>query len=209
MEGSEVAIVDVREVGPETVALAVKTPPGFDARPGQFVQIRDDVGGEAVTRHYSVSSPTVTDTFEITVGVDPGGTLSPLLAEASPGDTVEVDGPYGRVYYEGEERAVVLAAGPGIGPAVGVAERTLVDGGRAAVVYLTDELVHEARLSALAAAGADVYVVGEANFEAAVGAAGGPGQTFVYGFEPFVQAAAAAVEAAGSDPDDAKVENFG
>jgi 3-phenylpropionate/trans-cinnamate dioxygenase ferredoxin reductase subunit len=209
MEGSEVALVDVREVGADTVALAVETPPDFDARPGQFVQVRAVVDGEAVTRHYSVSSPTVTDTFEITVGVDPGGTLSPWLADASPGDTVEVDGPYGRVYYDGEERTVVLAAGPGIGPAVGVAERTLAEGGRAAVVYPTDVIVHEARLSALAAAGADVYVVGEASFEAAVGAAVGRGQTFVYGFEPFVEAAAAAIAAAGDNPADAKVENFG
>ena len=209
MEGTEVAVVDVSEVGPGTVAITVEAPPGFDARPGQFVQVRAVVDGEAVTRHYSVSSPTVSHTFEITVGVDPGGTLSPWLAEAAPGDTVEVDGPYGRVYYEGEERAVVLAAGPGVGAAVAVAERALAEGGGAAVVYRTDELVHEARLSGLAAAGAAVYVVGEAGFPAAVDAVAGRGQTFVYGFEPFVEAAGAALEAAGADPDGAKVENFG
>ena len=209
MEGTEVEIVDVSEVGPDTVALAVAAPAGFDARPGQFVQVRGTVDGEAVTRHYSVSSPSVTDTFELTVGVDPDGTLSPWLADAAPGDTVEVDGPFGRVYYDGEARVAVLAAGPGVGPAVGVAERALAEGGEAALVYRADGVVHESRLAGLAAAGADVFVVGEAHFPAAVSAAVGGGQTFVYGFAPFVEAAETAIAEAGVDPEAAKVENFG
>ncbi|MDY6779709.1 MAG: FAD-binding oxidoreductase, partial [Halobacteria archaeon] len=68
------------------------------------------------------SSPRVGEAFEITVGVDPDGDLSPALADLRTGDTVEVDGPYGRVYYEGGD-AVVLAGGPGVGPAVGIGER--------------------------------------------------------------------------------------
>lgn len=206
-----VEIVDVQSVGPGTVALAVEAPPGFDARPGQFVQVRATVDGEAVTRHYSVSSPRVTETFEVTVGVDPEGTLSPWLADAAPGDPVEVDGPFGRVYYDGEPRAVVLAAGPGIGPAVGVAERTVQERNEAAVVYRADALVHEARLSGLALAGADVFVVGEDRFADAVDAVVDGGQVFVYGFEPFVEAARATLDdvGAGVDGADAKVENFG
>lgn len=209
MEETDVEIVDVSEVGPDTVALAVKAPSGFDARPGQFVQVRGSVDGESVTRHYSISSPRVTDAFELTVGVDPDGTLSLWLADAAPGDTVEVDGPFGRVYYDGEKRVVILGAGPGIGAAVGVAERVLAEGGDAALVYPTDEVVHEARLSGLAAGGADVYVVDEGDFGKAVAAALGRGRTFIYGFTPFVEAAKAAIADAGGDPDEAKVENFG
>jgi 3-phenylpropionate/trans-cinnamate dioxygenase ferredoxin reductase subunit len=211
MEDTEVEVVDVESVGPETVALAVEAPPDFDARAGQFVQLRATVDGEAVTRHYSVSSPRVTGTFEVTVGVDPEGTLSPWLADAAPGDAVEVAGPFGRVYYDGEPRAIVLAAGPGIGPGVGVAERAVQEGNEAAVVYRADALVHEARLSGLALAGADVIVVGEDRFADAVAAVADRGQVFVYGFEPFVETARAALEDAdaGVDPSDAKVENFG
>jgi 3-phenylpropionate/trans-cinnamate dioxygenase ferredoxin reductase subunit len=209
MEGTEVEIVDVRDVGPDTVALRVASPPGFDARPGQFVQVRATVDGDTVTRHYSVSSPEVDETFELTVGIDPDGTLTPWLAGAEPGDTVEVDGPFGRVYYEDEDGVVVLAAGPGIGAAVGVAEASLARGGDAAVAYLTEGLVHEDRLARLAAAGARVYVVGDERFEAAVGEVLGHGQVFVYGFSPFVDAAEAAITAAGGDPAAAKVENFG
>lgn len=210
MEGTEVAVIDRRRVGPGTVALSVETPPGFNARPGQFVQVRARVEGEAVTRHYSISSPTVLETFELTVGVDPDGTLSPWLAGLELGTTLEVAGPFGRVHYEDESSVVVLAAGPGVGPAVGVAERAILEGGDAAVVYRTDSIVHERRLARLGQAGAAVYVVGSREaFEAAVATVGQRGQPFVFGFEPFVEAARAAIEATGGDPAAAKTENFG
>lgn len=213
MEGTPVEIVEIGQVGPETVALRVESPPDFDARPGQFVQLRAVVDGEAVTRHYSISAPRVAETFELTVGVDPEGTLSPWLAGSTAGATVEVDGPYGRVYYEDEPRVVVLAAGPGIGAAVGVSEAAISGGGDAAIVYHTDALVHEARLARLARAGARAYVVGRAEaFEPAVQqvlADVDRGQVFVYGFAPFVETAETAIAAAGVDPLDAKVENFG
>lgn len=210
MEGTEVDVVDRRGVGPGTIALSVETPRGFDARPGQFVQVRATVDGEPVTRHYSISSPTVSETFELTVGVDPDGTLSPWLANVDPGETLEVDGPFGRVHYEGESSVVVLAAGPGIGPAVGVAERAIRDGGDAAVVYRADDLVHERRLSRLALAGAPVYAVeSREGFDGAAATVLDRGQPFVFGFEPFVEDAEAAIETSGGDPREAKVENFG
>lgn len=210
MEGTEVAVVDVREVGPATVAVELESPPGFDASPGQFVQVRAPVDGEAITRHYSISSPRIDDTFEITVGVDPEGTLSPRLARAAPGDRLAVDGPFGRVFYEGEDRVGLLASGPGIGPAVGIAERALGEGGDVVLLYRTDDPVHERRLSDLAAAGASTFVVRDGDrFAASLGAVVEDRQVFVYGFEPFVESAQAAIETVGGDPTRAKVENFG
>ena len=210
MEGTEVEIVDVRGVGPDTIAIRVASPSEFEARPGQFVQVRATFDGDPVTRHYSVSSSVVAETFELTVGIDPDGTLTPRLAEATPGDTVEVAGPFGRVYYEDDDRVAVLASGPGIGAAVGVAEATLAGGGDAALVYRAEGLVHEERLARLAAAGARVYVVaGDDGFEAAVGDVLGEGRVYVYGFAPFVGVAETAIAAAGGDPATAKVENFG
>lgn len=210
MEGTDCEVLDRRSVGPATVALVLAAPPGFEAAPGQFVQLRADVDGEAVTRHYSISSPVVADQFEVTVGVDPNGTLSPWLATVEPGTAVAIDGPYGRVHYEDESHVVVLAAGPGIGPAVGVAERTIGDGGEAAVVYRTETPVHERRLAGLARAAADVFLASTSPaFEAAVAAVVDRGQVLVYGFQPFVDDATAAIRRAGGDPDDARVENFG
>lgn len=210
MDGTPVEIVDVRAVGPDTVALTIETPPNVAARPGQFVQVRATVSGTDVTRHFSIPSPEVTDTFEPTVGVGPDGTLSPWLARATPGDTVEGDGPFGRVYYADEARVTILCAGPGIGPAVGIAERVHHDGGEATIVYRSDAPVHEARLARLASAGIRVFLAATAEaFTAAVAEAVPDGQLFVFGFEPFVETAEAAIVAAGGDAAGAKVENFG
>ncbi|WP_121821916.1 ferredoxin--NADP reductase [Halostella salina] len=207
MDATQVSVRDVRSVGPDTVALRLETPDEFDARPGQFVLLRATVDGEEVSRHYTLSSPDVDETFEITVGVDPDGDLSPWLADLSPGETVTVEGPFGTVFYEDTD-VVLLAGGPGVGPAVGMAERALADGHEVAVVYRDEAPAHEDRLAALSAGGATVVLTTD-DLAAGVAEATGNGQVYVFGFREFVDDALAAVEAAGGDPDDAKVENFG
>ena len=209
MDQTDARIVAVRDVGAHDIALDIETPDGFDARPGQFVKLTAD--GES--RFYTISSPDVEGTFEVTVEVDPEGTLGPWLAEREPDDTVGVAGPFGNDYYEGESRVVVLAGGPGVGPAVGIAERALSEGHAAAVVYLDDSPVHEDRLSELVVAGADVFVLSEeagltdATREAITGEA--DEQVFIYGFADFLDLATTAIDAVGGDSEGAKVENFG
>lgn len=212
MDPTAVRIAAVREVGPSAIALELAVPAEFSARPGQFVKLAADLDGRE-TRFYSVSSPTADVTAEVTIEVDPDGALGPWLADREVGDTVTLSGPFGNAYYEDESRVVVLAGGPGIGPSVGVAERALADGGEAAVVYRDDAPIHEARLEALSAAGASVFVLEEdASMTRAAAAAltGGDGeQVFVYGFADFLDLATDAVAAAGGRPDEAKMENFG
>ena len=167
--------------------------------------------GETEPRFYTISSPDVEGTFELTVGIDPDGTVAPLLADLAAGDTVTVAGPFGSDYYEDEPRAVILAGGPGVGPAVGIAERALAEGNDAALVYRDDAPVHEDRLDAIADDGAFVRVLGadEDLTDATAAALEDGGQLFVYGFADFIDAATAAVEAAGGSTEDAKIENFG
>jgi len=205
---TEVTVADVRSVGADAVALDITTPEGFTARPGQFVKVGTP---DRESRFYTISSPRVGDTFEITVEVDPEGTLAPWLADRETGDRLELSGPFGNTYYEDEPRAVVLAGGPGVGPAVGIAERALADGNDAAVVYCDDTPIHEARLDAVDRDGGYVSILEEgASMVPAVRAAlEGGGQVFVYGFADFLDAATDAIAAAGGDPDEAKVENFG
>lgn len=215
MDTIETTVAGVEDVGTDAVAIEITTPPGFDARPGQFVRLSATVGGESVSRFYTVSSPDTVGTFELTVGYDPeeGGAFSEYLLSIAPNDEITIAGPFGNDYYEDEPRVVVLAGGPGVGPAVAIAERALADGGAAAVVYRDDDPLHEDRLAALSTAGADVFVLPDGTVltdavsDALTGEDGE--QVFVYGFGDFLDDAEAAIAAAGGDPNAAKSENFG
>jgi cytochrome-b5 reductase len=208
-----VAVTAVRDVGPRTIAIEFEAPSGLDAEPGQFLKLTGAVDGEEYSRFYTLSSPGVDDTFEITVGIDPeeAGPFSDFLRDLAAGDTVGISGPFGRSFYESEPRVVVLAGGPGVGPAVGIGEAAVADGNEVAVVYQTDAQAHEDRLDALRDAGAAVLVTdGDIAEHVAAAVTGADGeQVFVYGFDEFVDEATAAIDAAGVDPDAAKVENFG
>lgn len=210
-----VVVVAAESVGPDTIALTFETPADFSARPGQFVKLTGAVDGEEYSRFYTLSSPGVEDTFEITIGIDPdeAGPFSVLLADLEPGDELEMSGPFGKSYYEDEPRAVVLAGGPGVGPAVGIAERALGDGHDVAVVYLDDQPAHEARLEGLVAMGGTVVMDAEdadlADHVDDVIRGDDGEQVFVYGFADFVDRAREAIEHAGGDVDAAKVESFG
>ena len=211
MDETECRVAAVRGVGPDTVAIDIETPDGLSARPGQFVKLTFEVDGEEEPRFYTISSPDVDGTFEITVGIDPEGTVAPILADMQADDSVTVAGPFGSDYYEDEARAVILAGGPGVGPAVGIAERALEEDNDAAIVYRDDAPVHEDRLAAIEDAGGLVHVLDadEDLSDSTADALAEGGQLFVYGFADFIDVATAAVEAAGGTTDDAKIENFG
>ncbi|MFB6309357.1 MAG: FAD-dependent oxidoreductase [Haloarculaceae archaeon] len=211
MDETECTVAAVETVGPDTVAIAFESPDGFDARPGQFLKLTLTVDGDEESRFYTISSPTVQPTFEITVEIDPEGAVGPHVDDLDAGDSVRLSGPFGSDYYEDEDRVVVLAGGPGVGPAVGIAERALDDGGEAAVVYRDSQPVHRDRLAAIEDRGALVSILDddEALTDAVADALADGGQLFVYGFADFIDDALAAVGAAGEDTDDAKIENFG
>jgi len=211
MDERSLTVAAVRTVGPDAIAIDVESPDDFAAEPGQFVKLTLEVEGSEESRFYTISSPDVDGEFEMTVGIDPDGEVAPHLADLEAGDTVRIEGPFGSDYYEGEPRAVLLAGGPGIGPAIGIAERALADGNDAALVYQDDAPIHEDRLDALREQGVLVHVLdGDADLTDAVAEATAEGgQVFIYGFADFLDDATAALEAAGVDTEAAKVENFG
>lgn len=215
MDPLETTVVGVRDIGSDAVAIDIRTPTGFSALPGQFLKLSTTLDGESVGRFYTISSPDVTETFELTVSYDSdeGGDFSEYLLSLDAGDSIRITGPFGDCHYENESRVVVLAGGPGIGPAVGIAERALTDGGSAAIVYRDDEPIHEERLASLAAADADVFVLTEettlTDAVSNVFTHGSDEQVFVYGFSDFLADVEAALEAAGADVAGVKTENFG
>ncbi|MFD1562057.1 ferredoxin--NADP reductase [Haloarchaeobius amylolyticus] len=212
MEGTPVTVASVSEVGPGTVALELETPADFDAKPGQFVLLRAEPDDEVLSRHYTLSSSSVEETFELTVGIDPDGNLSPWLADLEGGETVHIEGPFGRITYAGEDDVVAVAGGPGVGPAVAIAEAAHDAGHDAVVIYQDDEPAHEDRLEALEDAGATVTVLDESADEDladAVATHREDGQLYAFGFDDFVTFVADAIDDAGGDPDEALIENFG
>ena len=116
----DATVVGRESVGPNTFTLTFETPDGFEGLAGQFVRLSGEVSGESYARFYTLSSPDTVGSFEITVGIsEEGGPFSDYLADLSAGDEVDLAGPYGDEYYDGEDRAVVLAGGPGIGAEIG------------------------------------------------------------------------------------------
>jgi ferredoxin-NADP reductase len=212
MDERVVRVTAVETVGPDTVAIDVETPDGFEALPGQFVLVRATVGGEELSRYYTLSSPDVDGTFELTVGVDPDGEISPWLADLEAGAELTIEGPFGNVEYDDEGSVVVVAGGPGIGPAVAIAERAVDHGHDAVVLYQDDGPAHTDRLDVLEAAGATVHVFddeADADLGDAVGEYGDDGTVFVFGFADFCELVTDALAAAGLDADEANVESFG
>jgi len=214
MDTTDLTIAALESVGLDAIAITFDTPAGFSAYPGQFVKLTLDTDDGEQSRFYTISSPDVADTFEITVGIDPEGEVAPLLADLEPGDAVSVAGPFGDAYYQGNTDAVVLAGGPGVGPAVGIGERALDHGNGAAIIYQDRDPIHRDRLDDLSESGGFVRIVGEdadlsESVVAALDAVDDDAQVFVYGFADFLDGAMDALEVAGGDPETAKVENFG
>ncbi|MFC5970577.1 FAD-binding oxidoreductase [Halomarina salina] len=210
MDQTETSVTTVTSVGPDAVALELETPDGFVAQPGQFVRLGVEIDGDVESRFYTLSSPDTDETLEVTLTYDPESVVGARLADLSAGDTVTVAGPFGDAHYDGEAHALVLAGGPGVGAAVGIAERALAEDNDATVVYLDDEPLHEDRLSTLSGAGATVTLVSDADgLEAAVEEAAGDESVFVYGFDDFVGLASDALVENDFDVDAAAVESFG
>lgn len=198
----------VHTVGPRMVALVLDAPQEFTGYPGQFVLVRATINDEPLGRHYTISSPDTEDTFEITVEYTPDSTLSHWLANRTPTDRVHVEGPLGRLYYDGSTPVVVIASGPGIGAAVGVADRALQHDQPATIVYHAPALAHEDRLAKLASRGATVLVSSHPT-TGITDRVLDAGDVYVFGFREFIDPVRETIQATGRDPDDIAFENYG
>jgi ferredoxin-NADP reductase len=92
------------------------------AMPGQFLTFQWTIGGQRVTRSYTISSSPVHENYvEITPKRMENGCVSVFLNErAKPGLAVEASGPYGRFYFDQtiQKSIVLIAAGSGITPMI-------------------------------------------------------------------------------------------
>lgn len=199
-------ITRIEDVGERTVAIEVQTPTEFEAYPGQFVLVRATIDGEEETGYYTISSPDVEEFFEITVAVDPDGTLGPWLVERTIGEEITVEGPFGDIRYTGEDDALVFARGPGIGPAVGIAELARESGHDATIVHGGKQPPHQKRLTHLEERGVTVILTNDLSGTVESLTAD---EMYVFGFQGFIEETKDALTAVGVDLAEVEIESFG
>jgi ferredoxin-NADP reductase len=127
-----------------TFLFEAEDPALFHYDPGQFITLRLQIGGRAVDRCYTISTPpTRPHLIGITVKRQPGGLVSTWLHDTmSPGRRISGDGPFGLFSAARHPAAkyLFLSAGSGITPLMSMT-RTLYDLGSDTDVLF----VHSAR----------------------------------------------------------------
>jgi ferredoxin-NADP reductase/ferredoxin len=114
----------------KTFRLVGKEPVLFSYKPGQFVTVLADIGGQEVKRSYSISSsPSRPHTLELTVKRVPKGLVSNWMCdELKLGSPLRVRGPSGRFscFDYPSRKMLCIAAGSGVTPIMSMC-RWIVD----------------------------------------------------------------------------------
>jgi ring-1,2-phenylacetyl-CoA epoxidase subunit PaaE len=127
-------VLDIRRETPDAVSVGLAVEPdlapAFAFRPGQYLTVRRDFGGEEVRRSYSICAGLDDGHLRIGVRHVPGGIFSTFLAEQlRPGDTIEAMPPNGRFGPEIDPAArhayLGIAAGSGITPILSILSSVL------------------------------------------------------------------------------------
>ena len=137
----EALVREIDHLSHDVVRLRVETE-GFDYRPGQFLQL---IASDDLKRSYSLASHPEEDPFlEMHIRLHENGKMSRHLAEAlEPGHKLHVAGPLGTCFYEGvepDQPMLLIGAGTGLSPLVGVLRDALRRGHRGPI-----RLYHGAR----------------------------------------------------------------
>lgn len=95
----------------------------FKYKPGQWIDCYAEINGKRHVAGYSLtSSPTKQGFIELAVRVSDNPVTCFIHGEASPGDTLYIDGGQGDVYYDERmgDKVVLAAAGIGVAPLMGI-----------------------------------------------------------------------------------------
>ncbi|HZP43918.1 MAG TPA: FAD-dependent oxidoreductase [Candidatus Binatia bacterium] len=120
---------------PDTRSLFLRLPAGerLAFRPGQFISCLLPVGGERLTRPYSIASdPERGDLLEIVLNRVPGGAGSHYLLSLPEGAILHFTGPWGTFVLDRapDAEAVFIADGTGVAPIRPMIHRALATGPR-------------------------------------------------------------------------------
>jgi len=117
----ETTVVASRGLTPQTHGIMLKKPAGFSFRPTQFtfLSLKTDRGWDV--RPMSIATSTTRPSLEYAVRIS-DSPFKRAFASLRPGDTVAVQGPFGRFVLDEDRPAVLIAGGIGITPLKGMAE---------------------------------------------------------------------------------------
>jgi len=93
--------------------------PEFNYAPGQFITIHLEHNGKTLRRSYSIANvPTQNNRIEFAAGYVEGGPGTNLLFNLKPGDSININGPFGRLVLKDElpKRYILVATSTGITP---------------------------------------------------------------------------------------------
>jgi ferredoxin-NADP reductase len=89
----------------------------FVFTPGQFVSVHFDIGGETITRAYSIASAPNANRFALCLNLVDGGLVSPQLFALAGGDAIEVSEPLGYFVLRPQPTdSLLIATGTGVAP---------------------------------------------------------------------------------------------
>lgn len=93
--------------------------PPFHYLPGHFITVHFQKEGKELKRSYSIANePNQQNQIEFAAGYVEGGPGTELLFNLNPGDTIHINGPFGRLILKDElpERYILVATSTGITP---------------------------------------------------------------------------------------------
>lgn len=89
----------------------------FGFVPGQFMSLTSEIGGDEITRAYSIASAPEGNRFALCLNEVEGGRYSPHLFTLRPGDAVGCKGPYGGfILRRPLSDSILVATGTGVAP---------------------------------------------------------------------------------------------
>lgn len=134
----DATVRSLERIAHDVLLLTLALPAGarFFFRPGQFAKLKF---GRLPARSYSMANQPGDGTLVFHIRVVPDGKVSSHVAAAlKPGDPVEVRGPFGDAYWDGQDQAplLLLAGGTGLAPILSVLDAALADGHQAEQIHV-------------------------------------------------------------------------
>lgn len=131
--GSRELAPDVREFSFEVPEVA-----SLPFTPGQWVSLKREIDGRAITRAYSIASaPHENNRFDLCLNRVTEGIFSPFLFGLPEGESIDMKGPFGTFTLRHPDRDMIwIATGTGVAPFRSMLDFYLANGGKAQITLV-------------------------------------------------------------------------